>query len=73
MKYAVTLLMALALSGCGCTSSYPLSLVTCGVGYQYCPSNIFGRRCMTANGHDDSGCGCSESCGCRGAKAKGSK
>ena len=70
-KFLVIAALLAVLAGC-CTSSYFESLVTLGIGAQYCGKNWTGdHRCMKPGGHQDSGCHCSADSACRGGGRTG--
>ena len=70
MKALLLSALLVALCGCGCTSSYPVSFLTLGIGYQYCSGNWMGEhRCLKPEGRQEKGCHCSQDCACKKAKA----
>ena len=75
IKLLALLVLAVMVSGCGCTDSYFKSFVTFGVGYKYC-MKVWGEktcsRCFTPTGHNPD-CGCSKDCPCWTAGQKDSK
>jgi hypothetical protein len=56
--------------GCSCTSSYPLSFVTLGVGRPYCKAWTGAKCCPDGKYHAEDVCGCSKSCSCWEPKDK---